>query len=83
MVAVVAMKPSATVKDNAAVKVFVEGFEDGVTQEPVSLLKPRFPLTLKFVAVVVDEAVKRSVFNLSAIVTTFFVLICVPLGFHI
>ena len=78
MVTVVAVKPGAAVKDNAAVKVFIEGFEDRFTQESVSLLKPRFPLVFKFIAVVVDKAVKRSIFYLSAIVIPFFMLICVP-----
>ena len=78
MVTVITVWPGAAVKDNAAVKVFIKSFKDRFPQESVSLFKPGFPLAFKFFTVVVDKTVERSVSCLSAIVTTLFVLICIP-----
>jgi hypothetical protein len=83
MVAILALKSSAAVEDNSAVEVFIEGFKDRFAQKSVSLFKVGFPLTLKFITMVVDKAIESSIFSSSAIITPLSSLICVPCCVHI
>jgi hypothetical protein len=59
VLASIAIHPSGTVSEDAAVEIFVEGIQHLVPQAPILVLEPCLPLDLEIVPRVMDDLVEH------------------------
>jgi hypothetical protein len=63
VLAAIAVYPSGTVSEDAAIKVLVEGLQHLIPQAPILMLEPSLPLELKVIPGVVDDLVEHRGFG--------------------
>lgn len=82
MLTLLAVYPGATVAQDSAVEIGIEGVKDFPPESTVFFFKQLFPAPLELVAVVKNDPIKRCVFGMPPSVTELLLPGCFPCSVH-